>query len=207
MSPEWGNGNPAGTLEEVASSSAIAIESKNGNSIKKNANEGNPTVHVSQDGNGVVNRASGLEREGNGGNNDDGGNEGGGDKKEPETGEKRGRGDADGGLETAPEEERESAEKAEGRGAKKPKTGEGEDAGTKNDSIKVGGNGDKKDDKLEAGEGEPAAKGVEREEQKAPKKRGPGRPKKSESKVEKTAALVRETNNSDSIGKRTRSKA
>ncbi|KAI9771704.1 MAG: hypothetical protein M1840_001920 [Geoglossum simile] len=190
----WKRSN-GGTVE-AATSSAIVIEPGIGNTTK-NAGEGN---HAVQDGNDVVERPSGLEKEGGGG---DEGNEKQGDKKEPDTGEKRGRGDAGGGLEIASGEGHKSAEGAEGRDSKKPKT-EVEGAGTKNGSIKIDGSGEKKDDKQDS---EGLTVKVARKEESAPKKRGPGRPKKSESKIEKTAASVKETKNSDSIGRRTRSKA
>jgi hypothetical protein len=169
-------------------------EPKNGNTIK-NASEGNYAV---QGGNDVVERANELNE-----GSSDKGNEKQGDKKEPDTGEKRGRGDADGDVEMVSEEGHKPAEEPEGRDAKKPKTGEVEDAGTKNGSSKPDGNGAKKDDKQE--NEELTVKLAPKEEQKAPKKRGPGRPKKSESKTEKTAGSA--PNSGDSIGKRTRSKA
>ncbi|KAI9786646.1 MAG: hypothetical protein M1839_006197 [Geoglossum umbratile] len=201
------NGNPTETVEEVATSSATATESENGNAIKESTIEGYPVVPIGQDGDGAVKPTSEPEKEGYGENIGDRGNGTEGVKKEPETGEKRGRGDVDGGPEIPSEEEHNSAEKAEGRDAKKPRTGEVEDAGTENGSINNDGNADEKDGKREVREGDPTAKVAEKEEQKAPKKRGPGRPKKSESKVEKTAPSVKETNDSDSVGKRTRSKA
>jgi hypothetical protein len=144
-----------------------------------------------------VERPSELEKEGRA---DDKGNETQADKKEPDTGEKRGRGDADGDLETASGEDHESAERVEERDAKKPKTGEVEDTGIKNGSNKIDENREEKDDKQE--DKEPTVDATPKELQTAPRKRGPGRPKKSDSKASPPAGETK-----DSIGKRTRSKA
>jgi len=59
----WGAGQPGGTVAETKTEGEIAITSKRGNKIKKNASPGNPAVHVERSGNDVVKRASELHVE------------------------------------------------------------------------------------------------------------------------------------------------
>ncbi|KAI1114038.1 hypothetical protein F5Y14DRAFT_451437 [Nemania sp. NC0429] len=60
VSWNWGGGAPGGTVAETKESGEIAIKSKRGNTIKKNASHDNPAVHVERAGNDVVKRASEL---------------------------------------------------------------------------------------------------------------------------------------------------
>ncbi|KAH7029283.1 uncharacterized protein B0I36DRAFT_350190 [Microdochium trichocladiopsis] len=60
VSWNWGGGAPGGTVAETKKEGEIAIESKRGNTIKKNASPDNPAVHISRSGNDVVKRASEL---------------------------------------------------------------------------------------------------------------------------------------------------
>ena len=61
VSWNWGSGQPGGEVAEVKDQGEIAIESKKGNTIKKNASPDNPAVHVERSGNDVVKRASELQ--------------------------------------------------------------------------------------------------------------------------------------------------
>lgn len=57
----WGGGAPGGKVANKKEEGEIAIQSKRGNTIKKNASPDNPAVHISRSGNDVVKRASELE--------------------------------------------------------------------------------------------------------------------------------------------------
>jgi len=60
VSWNWGGGAPGGTVAEKKTDGEIAIQSKRGNTIKKNASKDNPAVHISRSGNDVVKRVSEL---------------------------------------------------------------------------------------------------------------------------------------------------
>jgi Hypervirulence associated proteins TUDOR domain len=60
VSWNWGSGQPSGKVAETKTEGEVAIKSKRGNTIKKNASPSNPAVHVSRSGNDVVKRASEL---------------------------------------------------------------------------------------------------------------------------------------------------
>ncbi|KAI1826619.1 hypothetical protein F4861DRAFT_545625 [Xylaria intraflava] len=60
VSWNWGGGAPGGTVAETKHEGELAIESKRGNTIKKNASHDNPAVRVERSGNDVVKRASEL---------------------------------------------------------------------------------------------------------------------------------------------------
>ena len=98
MAWNWGGGAPGGKVAEVKHEGQVAITSKRGNTIKKNAEPDNPAVHISRSGNDVVKKASelnieekssenknsgksngGAKANGSSGNND---NDDGGDEKE-----------------------------------------------------------------------------------------------------------------------------
>jgi len=63
VSWNWGNGAPGGTVAETKHEGEVAITSKRGNKIKKNAEPDNPAVHVERSGNDVVKKASELNVE------------------------------------------------------------------------------------------------------------------------------------------------
>ena len=63
VSWNWGSGAPGGKVAETKEHGEIAIQSKRGNTIKKNAEPGNPAVHIERSGNDVVKRASELNVE------------------------------------------------------------------------------------------------------------------------------------------------
>jgi len=69
VSWNWGGGAPGGTVAEKKTEGEIAIQSKKGNTIKKNASKDNPAVHISRSGNDVVKRVSELnvDKKGSGG--------------------------------------------------------------------------------------------------------------------------------------------
>lgn len=167
VSWSWGGGQPGGEAVEVAEKGEIAIESKKGNTIKKNADPENPAVHVSREGNDVVKRASELEVEEEG----DKHKEGGDDKKEDGEGEEKDEGEQ-GKKDDDAEKKDEDAEKMGGEDEKKESEEKEDDAKT--------GEKRKAEDDAEADEGasdakkqksddEPKANG---EEKSAPKKKG-----------------------------------
>jgi hypothetical protein len=63
VSWNWGSGAPGGKVAETKEHGEIAIQSKRGNTIKKNAEPGNPAVHIARSGNDVVKKASELNVE------------------------------------------------------------------------------------------------------------------------------------------------
>ncbi len=63
VSWNWGSGAPGGKVAETKDHGEIAIQSKKGNTIKKNAEPDNPAVHIARSGNDVVKRASELNVE------------------------------------------------------------------------------------------------------------------------------------------------
>ena len=73
VSWNWGGGAPGGEVAEKKTEGEIAITSKRGNKIKKNAEPDNPAVHVKRSGNDVVKKASELniEKKASGGGKDD----------------------------------------------------------------------------------------------------------------------------------------
>ncbi|KAK5937158.1 hypothetical protein PMZ80_010699 [Knufia obscura] len=63
VSWNWGGGAPGGEVAEKKTEGEIAITSKKGNKIKKNAEPDNPAIHVKRSGNDVVKKASELNIE------------------------------------------------------------------------------------------------------------------------------------------------
>ncbi|KAI1437335.1 hypothetical protein GGR50DRAFT_692381 [Xylaria sp. CBS 124048] len=113
VSWNWGSGAPSGTVAETKHEGQIAIQSKRGNTIKKNASAENPAVRVERTGNDVVKRASELTvtEKKNDDDDDDGGGGGGGSG----SGEKR---KAD--TQDEPESDEEEEEKKEDEDAENP---------------------------------------------------------------------------------------
>ncbi|KAI0533855.1 hypothetical protein GGR58DRAFT_93115 [Xylaria digitata] len=84
VSWNWGGGAPGGTVAETKDQGEIAIKSKRGNTIKKNASPDNPAVRIKRSGNDVVKRASELNVEAKASehkNKDDNGSKSGGKRK------------------------------------------------------------------------------------------------------------------------------
>lgn len=73
-------------MAETKESGEIAIKSKRGNTIKKNASHDNPAVHVERSGNDVVKRASELTVEARASGSKSGGNDGRGKRKTTKAG-------------------------------------------------------------------------------------------------------------------------
>ncbi|KAL9606361.1 MAG: hypothetical protein Q9179_000487 [Wetmoreana sp. 5 TL-2023] len=63
LSWAYGGGRPGGEVAEKKDEDEIAIQSKRGNTIKRNASPDNPAVHVTRPGNDVVKRQSELDVE------------------------------------------------------------------------------------------------------------------------------------------------
>jgi hypothetical protein len=129
VSWQWSGGRPGGTAAKVAKEGEVAIESKRGNTIKKNADPENPAVHVERPGNDVVKKASELdvEAEGpahNGGSSDAKPAEGGDEAK---TGDKRGADDEAEGGDAASKKQK--TEAVNGEAAAKEKKGKGSGRG------------------------------------------------------------------------------
>ncbi|KAI4150796.1 MAG: hypothetical protein L6R39_002165 [Caloplaca ligustica] len=59
----YGGGRPGGEVAEKKDEGEIAIQSKRGNTIKRNADPDNPAVHITRPGNDVVKRQSELDVE------------------------------------------------------------------------------------------------------------------------------------------------
>ncbi|KAI1123132.1 hypothetical protein F5Y10DRAFT_252441 [Nemania abortiva] len=98
VSWKWGGGAPGGTVAETKDKGEIAIKSKRGNTIKKNASPDNPAVHVKRSGNDVVKRASELTVEKKGSSNGKNGSKRKADSQENEDedeGENEGEEDSD----------------------------------------------------------------------------------------------------------------
>lgn len=194
VSWKWGSsGHPSGTVAEIKTHGSLEIESK-GKRVRRNADLDNPAVHVAREGNDVVKRASELTKESSAPcvekRDKKTMKEGMEEKKMTEAGEKRDRSDADVNGDKSSVEEQLEAEKGVGKEAKKPKLDE---------KVKEkDGNGE---DKITA----PA----ETEDSPVPKKRGPGRPKKSEIEARKREAAERlkSAGGAEKISQRTRSKA
>ncbi|RVX68183.1 hypothetical protein B0A52_08691 [Exophiala mesophila] len=181
VSWNWGGGAPGGKVAEKKTEGEIAITSKKGNKIKKNAEPNNPAVHIERSGNDVVKKASELNIEqkangssGGGGatdkdkDKDDGGSKSGNNKRKHDQAEKKG----DGALE----------ENAEGK------------------TVKPGGKDSPKKQKQESTSKEDKKEDVPNGEP----KRKAGRPKKGEgASSKKKDATPRST---DGIGSRTRSR-
>ena len=132
VSWNWGGGAPGGKVVDKKEEGEIAIKSKRGNTIKKNASPDNPAVHVGRSGNDVVKRASELtvEEKASGG------------AEKSEKGDKKREAEDDG--EEAAKEEGKETKKA--RGAPKK--------AAKKDDKKGGKKDEKKDDKKEEANGE-----------------------------------------------------
>ena len=190
VSWNWGSGHPSGTVAEIKAQGSLEITSK-GKKVHKNANTENPAVHVEREGNDVVKRASELTKESTTASTPhpkltaEAEAEGEGeDKKAAEIGEKRERTES---AIPAAEKELTEAEKDSGKETKKPKLTEEISKGAQENG---------------------SSNGAEREAESSspPKKRGPGRPKKSDKEAKKRDEATK-LEASETISGRTRSKA
>ncbi|KAA1473212.1 hypothetical protein DENSPDRAFT_779554 [Dentipellis sp. KUC8613] len=60
VSWKWGGGNPSGKVAEVVEEGKAEVQSKKGNTVSRNAKEGDPAVKISRSGNDVVKQAHEL---------------------------------------------------------------------------------------------------------------------------------------------------
>ncbi|KAF8157171.1 hypothetical protein B0H34DRAFT_489960 [Crassisporium funariophilum] len=186
----YGAGHPTGTVDEVQTEGKLEIKTA-GKLVHKNASPENPAVHVARKGNDVVKRASELTKLNEGEGDDASEGEGGGgdndaevkgesktkDGKAAKVGDKRGReddaqdsgNDEDGEEADKAPEEQEKAEKESGKEVKKAKTTE---EGSEESQQKKAPAGTRKGVRAK----QTAKKSTG---DAAPKKRGPGRPRKS----------------------------
>ncbi|OAP63318.1 hypothetical protein AYL99_02545 [Fonsecaea erecta] len=181
----WGGGKPGGTVAEKKTEGEVAITSKRGNKVKKNAEPNNPAVHIERSGQDVVKKASELQVEEKA-NGDTGaakadGKKEGSTEAETKNGEKRKHDDAEKEEDDKPDKASPLEENAEGKTVKKQK---------KEPTKKSGGAPKKAEEK--------------KEEKKEEPKKTAGRPKKAEGALakQKKQATPRAT---DGIGSRTRS--
>jgi len=177
----WNGAAPSGKVAETKEHGEISIQSKRGNTIKKNAEPDNPAVHVERSGNDVVKKASELNVE----------------QKAPDSSSKK--------REHNDEEEEEpSTENAEVKDVKKQKT---EKKSTKAEKKNTKAE-EKKEKEVEKKEKEAEKQAEKKEvngEKEAPKKKA-GRPKGAgpSAAEKKKEAKPRAA---EGIGSRTRSRA
>lgn len=179
VSWNWGSGQPGGTVAETKTEGELAITSKRGNKIKKNADPKNPAVHVERSGNDVVKKASELnvEEKANGTSESAGGS----GETENKNGEKRKIDEVDA--------EDKKKEETKDSGAPLEENAEGK-------TVKATENGNKRQKKDDADDDD--------EEPKQEKKKA-GRPKKAEGASGK-AKKDPTPRSTDGIGSRTRSR-
>ncbi|KIV79300.1 hypothetical protein PV11_06867 [Exophiala sideris] len=191
VSWNWGGGAPGGTVAEKKTEGEIAITSKRGNKIKKNAEPGNPAVHIERSGNDVVKKASELnvEEKANGASGDAHDNE-----EEKQTGEKRKHDEVEDG-----DKKEEEAEKKEG-GLEDNAEGKTVRTGGKTEKAKPAAKKQKKDTKTE----EKKEDKEEDKKEEKPEKKKAGRPKKAEGASSKSKKNPT-PRAGDGIGSRTRS--
>ncbi|CCM06252.1 uncharacterized protein FIBRA_08501 [Fibroporia radiculosa] len=60
VSWRWGGGNPSGKVAEIVEEGKAEVTSNKGNTVSRNAREGDPAVKISRDGNDVVKLAHEL---------------------------------------------------------------------------------------------------------------------------------------------------
>ncbi|KAL8950499.1 MAG: hypothetical protein Q9222_003463 [Ikaeria aurantiellina] len=106
----YGGGRPGGEVAEKKDEGEIAIQSKRGNTIKRNAEPENPAVHVTRPGNDVVKRQSELDVE------EKTGGDGADDAKDDQGDAAEGKGEGNLGV---PETNGESKEKSKSPAPKK----------------------------------------------------------------------------------------
>lgn len=169
----WGGGAPGGEVAEKKKEGEIAITSKRGNKIKKNAEPSNPAVHVKRSGNDVVKKASELNVEekasGSGGSDN---------KKEDDSKKRKADEEADGKADGGDDKAEGGLEKnEEGKDVRK-----GGKKGTSSGAASGGAAAaSKKQKKSPEKEEKPTEKKEEKKDEGEKKSRG--RPKKDESEA------------------------
>jgi len=63
VSWKWGSGHPSGTVAEVVPEGKAEVTSNKGNTITRNARDGDPAVRITRKGNDVVKLAHELDKE------------------------------------------------------------------------------------------------------------------------------------------------
>jgi hypothetical protein len=217
----WGSGQPGGTVAETKKEGELAITSKRGNKVKKNADPSNPAVRVERSGNDVVKRASELNIEekanGNAAADDSGAKEE--TAKEPETGSQNGEKRKHDEVEVEKQDEAEEKkdepleENAEGKTVKakepaakkqKKEPAKKEAAAPKGKKGAAATAAAKKAEEKKEEEEEKEKEEEKKEEAKPAEKKKPGRPKGvASAKKQKKEPTPRAT---DGIGSRTRSR-
>ncbi|KAA6410501.1 MAG: hypothetical protein FRX48_05923 [Lasallia pustulata] len=221
---QWSGGRPSGEVVEKKTEGELAIQSKKGNTIKKNASADNPALHMARPGNDVVKRQSEVEvvekAAGSGAADEEPNNDENGTEAQP--GDKRARDDAD---EPAPEgstdakkaktagtpgrsrgRPKKTDDKPKATPAKKPTIAEKKSAAAaEKKEAAAAAAAEKKDAKTVAEKKEAAAAAA------VEPKKARGRPKKSEG--EKKAPVgptkvkkVKKPVTTEGVGSRTRSK-
>ncbi|KAI9832933.1 MAG: hypothetical protein M1819_003963 [Sarea resinae] len=199
VSWQWSSGRPGGTAAEIATEGEIAIQSKRGNTIKKNADADNPAVHIERPGNDVVKRASEL------------------DVEEKKSGPPQGA-----HAEKTEEKQTNGTDQKEDesrKGEKRKHDHDDVDTDAANNNAKTNGekshptdpDSGEKDAKKQKTNGSSSSAPKQPEE--AAQKKKPGRPKKGDEKPKPSAASgdkkdskTRGPVNGDTVGSRTRSK-
>ncbi|KIW65377.1 hypothetical protein PV04_07642 [Phialophora macrospora] len=208
----WGSGQPGGTVAETKKEGELAITSKRGNKIKKNADPSNPAVHIERSGNDVVKRASELniveKANGNAAADDSGDKEEAAKETETEiqNGEKRKHDEVEVDKQDEAEGQKDEPleENAEGKTvkAKEPATKKQKKEPAKKEAAAPKGKKGAAAKKAEEKEEEEAEE--KKEEAKPAEKKKPGRPKGvAPAKKQKKEPTPRAT---DGIGSRTRSR-
>ncbi|PCH34881.1 hypothetical protein WOLCODRAFT_50401, partial [Wolfiporia cocos MD-104 SS10] len=60
VSWRWGGGNPSGKVAEIVEEGKAEVTSDKGNTVSRNAREGDPAVRITRNGNDVVKLAHEL---------------------------------------------------------------------------------------------------------------------------------------------------
>jgi len=63
VSWKWGAGRPSGEVAEVVTEGKAEVTSNKGNTVTRNAREGDPAIVITRPGNDVVKLAHELEKE------------------------------------------------------------------------------------------------------------------------------------------------
>lgn len=181
----WNGSTPGGQVAEKKSEGEVAIQSKRGNTIKKDAKPGDPAIHLERPGNDVVKNQSELQVDEKKASGDKGDNEG----EEKKTEEPNGTNGTKRKADDEPEAEGDDEEKAQ-PSAKKAKAGRPKAAEKEKKEKAPPKKKAEKEEKPEAAAADAGADGP---------KKSRGRPKGGAKKEKKAPAPP------TGVGKRTRS--
>jgi hypothetical protein len=198
VSWQWGGGKPGGVASEVATEGELTMETKNGNTVKKNADPENPAVRVERSGHDVVKRASELEIEEKGENHTDDKKDD-GEKKDSEDDKKDSEEKSDEKSDEKESEKKDDEDKENGddkKDAEKETNGDAQ-AGDKRkaDDESEEKTDDKSDDKADEKKADKAEEPKENGDAPPPKKKGrpaknPNAPKAEKPKKEPKKAAT-----------------